>query len=105
MVAGLSAEQVRHLLDRPAASQTTVVRLGDLGRDARMLTPYRHHLSLSFSSALASTPFADTQARVLDVASIMVKLGTLQRTATHTIQEASRVNEEHSDDFICDRHR
>ena len=104
-MAGLSAEQVRHLLDRPAASQTTVVRLGDLGRDARMLTPYRHHLSLSFSSSLASTPYADTNRRFLDVASNLVKLRTLQRTATDTILEASRVNEELSDDIFRDRHR
>ena len=44
-MAGLSAEQVRHLLDRPAASQPTVVRLDRLGLDAGPPTPYRHHLS------------------------------------------------------------
>ena len=45
------------------------------------------------------------ETRVLDVADIMVKLGTLQRTATDTIPEASRVNEELSDDIFRDRHR
>ena len=42
--------------------------------------------------------------RVMDVASNMVVLGTLQRAATDTIQEASSVNEELADDSSRHRH-
>ena len=65
----------------------------------------RHQLGLSLSSALASIPFAETGTRVLDVAAKALLLDHLHRTATDTIPEASRVNEEHSDDFFRDRHR
>ena len=82
-----TAEQVRHLLDRPAAPQPMVGRLANLGRDARSRAAYRHHLSLSTSPSAPCIPFAETKARVLDVASNMVELGALHRAATDTIQE------------------
>ena len=73
---------------------------GQLGLDAEPPTPYRHQLSLSLSPSLASILIADGECRFLDVASNMVKLGTCQRTATDTIEELSRVNEELSDE-VC----
>ena len=73
--------------------------------DAGSRAAYRHHLSLSLSPALASIPYADTETRVLDVATNMVVLGTLQRAATDIIQEASSVNEELADESFRHRHR
>ena len=81
-------KKVRHHLDRPAATQPSVVRLGGLGLDAGSRAAYRHHLSLSLSPALASIPYADTQTRVLDVATNMVVLGTLQRAARTSSRRA-----------------
>ena len=68
-------------------------------------SPYRHHLSLSFSASLASILSGAINGRVLAMELVMEKVGTLQRTATDTITEASRVNEELSDDIFRDRHR
>ena len=104
-MARLTLHKVPHLLDRPAATQPTVVRLGGLGLDAGPRLRLRLHPSLSFSSALASTPCAETKSRVPDIASNMVVLGTLQRAATDTIQEGSCVSEELADESVRHRHR
>ena len=101
----LTAKQVRHLLERPAASQPMVGRLPNLNQDAAGKLQRASLLSLSLSPSAPSTPFAETKARALDVASKKVELGTLQREATGAFQEPRELNEDKPDDFSARRTR
>ena len=78
---------------------------GNYCLDVQLPAPYWHHLSLSFTPAVASIPFSETNRRVLDIESKKVVLDTLHRAATDTVQDAWRVSEELLDASFRDRHR
>ena len=59
LMEAFTAEQVRHLPERPAAPQPMVGRLGNYRLDVRARAPYRHHLGLSLSPSAPCILFAD----------------------------------------------
>ena len=86
--------------DRPPAHRCVWVCLnGDVTPRAAQTAP----LGPCLSSSHPCTPIADCAARVTLAESKAFELGALQRDPTDAAQEASRVNDEHSE--ACFRHR
>ena len=86
--------------DRPPAHRCVWVCLnGDVTPRAAQTAP----LGPCLSSSHPCTPIADCESRLSLVESKAFELGALQRDPTDAAQEASRVNDEHSE--ACFRHR